>query len=451
MDTAALSHLSREELIERARRLGTSRPELLTRAELRDEIVRRTASDENQKRAARGWFGVARDLVASVVEQGLHLPDAAALIRGEGDLDARYQAPVATVMLAEIYASQGHVARARRMLDEVLNVEPDHEAARTLRDRLGNKPAGETAEGPLEPQPAAGEAGEARASEGEHAEAQAVTNQAEGAQDEDEDAGSGPDTQVFTSQAELDSIASGRSVDSSEVVTLERGRVARAYVGAVSEARTNADLSKGFAPDSADPEPWTVLDSVHEPPPDPWENLDGPMDSLEEPAMTIPSASETPFVPGAPAYGSSATPGAEQPETQAPTAEAVFVSRQGRTLHVYWELSEASEQRARTEHPEGNAAVRVLACSVDGARIRKHEREISIEGRTGGLSLDTGSESAIARVALGWVGESGFLPLAIASEIRLADGEFEWSPHPILAARVPESARARALGWLRSA
>ncbi|HEY4102950.1 MAG TPA: tetratricopeptide repeat protein, partial [Polyangiaceae bacterium] len=71
-------------------------------------------------------------------EAGLNLPDAAALIRGEGARDGDWKGPppVATVTLAEIYAAQGHLERALKMLDEVLAKEPDHDPARALRDRL---------------------------------------------------------------------------------------------------------------------------------------------------------------------------------------------------------------------------------------------------------------------------------------------------------------------------
>lgn len=133
-----LESLSRDELIARAKALGAERPELMTRVELRDEIVRLSEPDELRRQQSRGWFGVARDLVASVVEAGLHMPDAAAVIRGEARLDANLKArpPVATVTLAEIYASQGHADRAMRMLDEVLAKEPEHEMARALADRL---------------------------------------------------------------------------------------------------------------------------------------------------------------------------------------------------------------------------------------------------------------------------------------------------------------------------
>ncbi len=137
-DPAELDTLSREDLILRARARGVERPEQMTRVELRDEIVRLSEPDLERQRRSRGWLGVARDLLASVVESGLNLPDAAAAIRGEGPGAHEFQGPppVATVTLAEIYATQGHYEQALRMLDEVIEREPEHATARTLRDRI---------------------------------------------------------------------------------------------------------------------------------------------------------------------------------------------------------------------------------------------------------------------------------------------------------------------------
>jgi hypothetical protein len=137
-DLHVLDGMSRDELIARARSLGAKRPELMTRVELRDEIVRLTEEDPIVRRRSRGWLGVARDLVASVVDSGLNLPGAAAAIRGGPQAKPEYQgpAPVATLTLAEIYVAQGHLDRARAVLDEVLKSEPDHAAALSLRERL---------------------------------------------------------------------------------------------------------------------------------------------------------------------------------------------------------------------------------------------------------------------------------------------------------------------------
>jgi len=140
-DPAELDTLSREDLILRARARGVERPEQMTRVELRDEIVRRSEPDLERQRRSRGWLGVARDLLASVVESGLNLPDAAAAIRGDGKGEQDFQGPppVATVTLAEIYAAQGHYEQSLRMLDEVIEREPEHATARTLRERIAEE------------------------------------------------------------------------------------------------------------------------------------------------------------------------------------------------------------------------------------------------------------------------------------------------------------------------
>ncbi|MCC6214214.1 MAG: hypothetical protein IT376_05060 [Polyangiaceae bacterium] len=128
---------ARRKLEARARRLGVVRPDLLTLDELEAEVARLTAAETPRPERPKGWLGVARDLLASVVEQGLHLPDAAALIRGDTrPLERKPIAPVPTVTLAEIYAAQGHTARALATVDEVLAREPAHEAAQRLQRRL---------------------------------------------------------------------------------------------------------------------------------------------------------------------------------------------------------------------------------------------------------------------------------------------------------------------------
>jgi hypothetical protein len=137
VDIAALASWTRVELVEKARQLGVERPERMTRLELRDEIQRLTGPRGAQEEP-RGLLGAARSMLASMVEAGLNMPEAAAVIRGEAGFDVRVknQPPVATVTLAEIYAAQGHRKRALRMLDDVLAAEPDHEVARELRQRL---------------------------------------------------------------------------------------------------------------------------------------------------------------------------------------------------------------------------------------------------------------------------------------------------------------------------
>lgn len=143
MDRNALEALSREALIERAAALGVVRPQILTRPELVDELLLREAKKgDRHAESARGFFGRARDLLADVIERGLHLPEAADRIRAisltapppKKPLDAQ----IPTVTLAEIYAAQGHKERALETLRAVLREEPDHDAATNLLQKLSD-------------------------------------------------------------------------------------------------------------------------------------------------------------------------------------------------------------------------------------------------------------------------------------------------------------------------
>ncbi|WP_394826442.1 DUF4912 domain-containing protein [Pendulispora albinea] len=142
MDRVELERLDRENLISRAEDLGVVRANVLTRPELVDEILLRTArqaTDPASVARARGWFGRARDLLARVIERGLHLPDAAERVRALAPpVNRGRSAPttVPTVTLAEIYAAQGHKEKALETLRRVLKEEPEHAAARALLNQL---------------------------------------------------------------------------------------------------------------------------------------------------------------------------------------------------------------------------------------------------------------------------------------------------------------------------
>ncbi len=141
MERVDLEALDRDTLIGKAEGAGVSRARILTRPELIDELLLRTARPKDPSRLARarGFFGVARDLLARVVEKGLHLPDAAERIRSIAPPPAppaRAAAALPTVTLAEIYATQGHKDRAVETLRRVLDREPDHSAARALLAQL---------------------------------------------------------------------------------------------------------------------------------------------------------------------------------------------------------------------------------------------------------------------------------------------------------------------------
>jgi hypothetical protein len=143
MDRAELEQLDRDTLIASAKEAGVARPSILTRPELVDELlVRSTARpDDPTLRRVRGFFGLARDLLARVIERGLHLPDAAERVRSirppPSPAPSRtLSTALPTVTLAEIYAAQGHRTRAIDTLQHVLEREPEHTAARALLAQL---------------------------------------------------------------------------------------------------------------------------------------------------------------------------------------------------------------------------------------------------------------------------------------------------------------------------
>jgi hypothetical protein len=142
MERTELEGLDRTTLIAQAEALGVTRANILTRPELMDELLVRSArKDDADLPRARGFFGRARDLVARVIEKGLHLPDAAERLRQVSAAATQMAARVApavvpTVTLAEIYAAQGHTPRAIETLKRVLDLEPDHAAAKALLVKL---------------------------------------------------------------------------------------------------------------------------------------------------------------------------------------------------------------------------------------------------------------------------------------------------------------------------
>lgn len=134
----SLSEIPRHELIAAALELGVERPELLSPEQLREKI--RAASAGAGKDAAGparfSLFSVARNLVASVVERGLNLPEAARVIRDTVRPSPRHRPPLPTVTLAQIYLAQGYADRAIQTLTQVIEREPNNYTAVELYQRL---------------------------------------------------------------------------------------------------------------------------------------------------------------------------------------------------------------------------------------------------------------------------------------------------------------------------
>jgi hypothetical protein len=134
-----LESLDRDALVARAEASGVTRPRVLTRPELVDEILVRQNRDPETTRRMRGFLGRARDLLARLVERGLNLPDAAERLRGAQPPPQKRVGPaVPTVTLAEIYATQGHTKKALATLHDVLDREPEHAAAKALLAKLAS-------------------------------------------------------------------------------------------------------------------------------------------------------------------------------------------------------------------------------------------------------------------------------------------------------------------------
>jgi len=138
VNRAELERLDRDALIARAEGAGVARARILTRPELVDELLLRSAIDDVTKERARGLFGRARDLLARLVERGLNRPETADRIRAVGRPAVRASAPAAlpTLTLAEIYVAQGYRERAIETLERVVSAEPEHATAKALLARL---------------------------------------------------------------------------------------------------------------------------------------------------------------------------------------------------------------------------------------------------------------------------------------------------------------------------
>jgi hypothetical protein len=412
VDPASLDSLSRDELIQRARSIGAQRPEVLTRVELKDEIIRLSEDDENARRQARGWLGVARDLVAGVVEQRLSLPDAAAFIRKRVPMTAVVLGPpVATVTLAEIYASQGHLRRALKMLDEVLENEPEHLAAQELRDRLRSR----LEETGAEDESSAEEPGE---------------------------------------------------LESPIVAAVPEPEAPAAAAAPEPEAPAVADSAEPEAPAAPlrptdvssltpEPEPSTAAEPEeleHRTPGEPAAPGDAAVAEPAEPAYAVEPARRTED-----RAEPSEVMGAEPPEAAEPvpepTIDAVMWWTDAAGLHVYWEVTPETAEHARTEL-EAPLSVKLVELVPGWEKTERIEREVLADAVTGHETLEPLAPGAVVRAALGARSRGRWVPLALGVElvpdaeglpnalgwVPLGSGPWQSAPEEF------DAARGRALG-----
>jgi hypothetical protein len=410
VDLSPFANDSRDELIAKARALGVDRPELMTRVELADEIVRRTAPDTVEQKRARGWLGVARDLVASVVESGLNLPDAAAVIRGEREsLELKTPEPVATVTLAEIYAAQGHTERALAMLDDVLVSEPDHEAARRLREQL----LGDRGPRPERPSPRAAPL---------------------------------PDL-----PASLDALP---SVDDEGHDTIAPEPAS--YVEADSEpAYVPSEPAAVYVPAEPEPmyiepDPETIAPAPDLPtiPPAPDPPTIAPERVYLTPAAVyVPAEPEPMYIepeavrivpePNAASPAPVAVPGPD-PSASLGFPTLILLRPPASDPVVCWELG-------ATPSPGIPLQVVCIAFKSAAGAVERSELTIPVTDRRGRAVLESLEPGAFVRAALGFEDETGFFPLAIASEIEATGGDVRVRYRPPGAREAPPTETERSL------
>jgi hypothetical protein len=458
-DSKALEHLSRDELIAKATALGAIRPELLTRPELRDEIIRLSSGDGAETSHARGWFGVARDLVASVVSQGLNLPDTADLIRGVNVKVPKAGPPVATVTLAEIYAAQGHVSKAITLLDEVLAKEPDHEAARLARQRYAPVAAHAVPTMPPEPEEELVEPGSIQDEKGAF--------------------------QVEPTELPLNSeVISKKSLGAD--VTTHEGRLPGVPQGGASfgevpqgevpkfspnEAVTESSVTELAVTETADARPGAVVkeSSVMEP----AETHSGAVitepvvteSSVTEPAVEEPRIQSVPVdestVSAAPSGGTPGTrPGATVTEATPGSQSSVqgreraginsnesaagnvtrnleepeedllfFVRRAKEQNELIWQLGKRSKKRFDESSDPRRLVVKVLEVEATWDGPKSRESIIELRDSQGQLTLT--DVKAAVRFVLGRQDNGRFVPLCLGAEFswdRQSGAKLLWSP-----------------------
>jgi len=397
MERHEIETLTREELVALAEELGIARPRALTMPELVDEIVTRTARSEVDRARSRGWLGRARDLLAGVIERGLHMPDIARAVRQSSPAPRPFPSapmPLATVTLAEIYASQGHLEKALLVLDEVLAREPEHTEARALRKRLTGM-IEPVAEAEAEPETAAETEAVAAAVAGAAAEAEAAAEAVAGAE----------------AEAEAEAVAEA-----------EAEAVAQAVAQTEAAIDTVANVEVAASPVEEKPAPEAATETED-----------------DKPAWISTAADTIEVLPLPERYN---------------VDEIVAISVDPTTIYLYWEVRPTSFARARAKNPEGALVIRtaIVTPSWEGPIVE--QRDVRIDALYGDAYLRNVRPGSDIRMSVGWSYRGSFEPFAIGAEVATARKEpvagsaqqkAVWDPTraaDVLPENVPELVRA---------
>ncbi|WP_434042850.1 MULTISPECIES: tetratricopeptide repeat protein [Sorangium] len=395
MERRELDGLTREELIARAEGLGVPRPRVLTKAELVDEILARAAQSEPERARLRGFLGRARDLLSRVVERGLHMPETARALRGEPPPEQwppPAPTPLPTTTLAEIYASQGHTARAIAVLDEILARAPQHEEARQLRARLIEKAQREQEEG-------TGAAGAKDEEETDEEEADE-----EGADEEEADEDVGAEEIAEAAEEIADAEAAGAEAT--------KGAAPEAADVAGAEAPGPVALVEAPAADGHAGEPEAVSEApAVAPVPSPRD-----LPPAEAPAQASPVAEDSRA--GA-ALSLAAIVQDERAEMPAryDVDEIVGLAVDPETLYLYWEVRPRTLARARVRRSDGQLVIRVVAVLPSWERPVVEQRDLAIDALFGDMFVRDIPAGAHLRMCTGWLAGDVFEPFAVGLEV----------------------------------
>lgn len=397
MDRGELEGLDRESLVVKAQAAGIRRARILTRPELIDELLRLDPNaDEAQLKKSRGFFGRARDLVARVVERGLHLPDAADRIRtmalGTEPVAVPRNEPQAmpTVTLAEIYAAQGHRARAVETLRRVLEREPDHAAARALLARLED----ETYVAPAPPLPPEPEV----------------------------------EPEPFAAEDE---------------VTLD-GRQERAIAGPSYEADGEAEFS---------------LVPEDEAPTREMRRADDSSNAFANGEPDVDVHAKTDVFEIVPERAVTAARAAIEPEAEeSDDCVAIPLPRDdaGGRMYTRWNVSWSTLGSLLGTRPNGRFVVRAHVVTPGWDGPTTETRDLIVDPDDGEAVLQALPEPSVVRVAVGWLEGSTFVPLAHSPALEMARGSrlMMWTPQgsvPVLLDDPGAAPIARALDASRRA
>ena len=392
MQRQELERLNREQLIAEAERIGVPRPRVLTQPELIDEIIART-TDTRDRARARGWLGRARDLLATVVERGLHLPEAARALRSGGSGDKPWPPPpppLPTVTLAEIYAAQGHLDRAIAVLDEVIAREPDHKEAAALKARF------------------------------------------------------------LDQQAKARSRGRGASETTPEpaVVAAKSEPAPANDEGDEGEEATEIDLEGASAPAKAESIP-PVAQTL----PATGDRNQRASDEIP-PAALPPVIESAPVEPVAPQVATRATPPTEavevvETEPSLPDRydvdEIVALAVDPRTLYLYWEVRAKTLARARAKSPSGFLCLRATSVTPSWKGPVSATNDVRVDALSGDRFFQGLVPGSNVRVSIGWSTGAAYEPFAVGVEVTLpraapapavAQQTTRWQPRPAAARRL---------------